>query len=106
MHLLEAASGIRVFRYTHIPSSANWDMGVEQALDECERMVLLLSPSSMPQRKEVHREWFYFDQVGKGWAHPRLSPYGPQDFHQSKLWPPCRERGWFRKKACIPVPIH
>lgn len=28
-------------------------------------MVLLFSPSSMPYRKEVHREWFYFDQNRK-----------------------------------------
>ncbi|MGH9846053.1 MAG: SUMF1/EgtB/PvdO family nonheme iron enzyme, partial [Blastocatellia bacterium] len=32
---------------------------------ECQCMVLLLSPDSMPDRKEVHREWFRFDQRGK-----------------------------------------
>ncbi len=33
-------------------------------------------------------------------------PYRPRDFHRRKLWPPCRERGWSRKTACVPVPIH
>src|SRR5262249_43509406 len=63
------SSAVRVFRDTHIPSSANWDMTIEQALRECDRMVLLLSPASMPQRRETHREWFYFDQMRKP-VHP------------------------------------
>jgi hypothetical protein len=36
-----------------------------EALQESQRMVLLLSDASMPYRKEVHREWFYFDQEKK-----------------------------------------
>jgi hypothetical protein len=43
----------------------NWDEAIEQGLQSCDRMVLLLSSSSMPFRKEVHREWFDFDQDGK-----------------------------------------
>ncbi len=61
-----ATAGVRVFRDTNdIRVGANWDMTIEQALQECQRMVLLLSRSSMPFRKEVHREWFYFDQRRK-----------------------------------------
>ncbi len=57
------AAGVRVFRDTsEIHEGANWDMTIEKALQECQRMVLLLSSSSMPYRKEVHREWFFFDQ--------------------------------------------
>ncbi len=60
------AAGIRVFRDTsEIRSGANWDMTIEQALQDTDQMVLLLSNSSMPYRKEVHREWFYFDQEKK-----------------------------------------
>jgi formylglycine-generating enzyme required for sulfatase activity len=59
------AAGVRVFRDTHIPPGANWDMTIDHALRKCQRMVLLLSSSSMPHRKEVHREWFYFDQERK-----------------------------------------
>jgi len=60
------AAGVRVFRDTsEIREGANWDMTIETALRECGRMVLLLSSASMPYRKEVHREWFYFDQKRK-----------------------------------------
>jgi formylglycine-generating enzyme required for sulfatase activity len=60
------AANIQVFRDKRdIHPGDNWDMRIENALRECQRMVLLLSPSSMPYRKEVHREWFYFDQKRK-----------------------------------------
>jgi formylglycine-generating enzyme required for sulfatase activity len=59
-------AGMRVFRDTRdIGAGDNWDMIIERALQECQRMVLLLSTASMPYRKQVHREWFYFDQRGK-----------------------------------------
>jgi formylglycine-generating enzyme required for sulfatase activity len=60
------AAGARVFRDTSdIGAGANWDMTIERALRECHCMALLLSPASMPDRKEVHREWFNFDQKSK-----------------------------------------
>lgn len=56
----------RVFRDTQkIRIGDNWDMTIENALNEATHMVLLLSAASMPYRKEVHREWFYFDQKRK-----------------------------------------
>ncbi len=59
-------ANFRVFRDTcDIHSGDNWDMTIEQALRETDRMVLLLSSTSMPYRKEVHREWFFYDQQGK-----------------------------------------
>ncbi len=59
------AAGARVFRdRSDIGAGANWDLSIEQALEKCERMVLLLSPSSM-NSKEVYNEWFPFDQKGK-----------------------------------------
>jgi hypothetical protein len=60
------AAGIRVFRdVSDIRPGENWDLAIEAALRECQSMVLLLSPASMPDRKEVHREWFRFDQRSK-----------------------------------------
>ena len=61
-----STNGVRVFRDTSdIGAGDNWDLKIERALRECPCMVLLLSASSMPERKEVHREWFNFDQKGK-----------------------------------------
>jgi formylglycine-generating enzyme required for sulfatase activity len=60
------AAGVRVFRDTSdINAGDNWDLKIEQALRDCQCMVILLSAASMPERKEVHREWFNFDQKGK-----------------------------------------
>ncbi len=60
------ASGVRVFRdASDIRSGANWDMIIEKALSDATHMILLLSAVSMPYRKEVYREWFYFDQQRK-----------------------------------------
>ena len=59
------AAGVRVFRdKSNIGAGTNWDMTIEQALEKCERMVLLLSPSSMSS-KEVYDEWFPFNQKRK-----------------------------------------
>jgi formylglycine-generating enzyme required for sulfatase activity len=59
------AAGLRVFCAPQIGKCANWDMVIEEALRETNRMVLLLSNDSMPYRKEVHREWFFYDREGK-----------------------------------------
>lgn len=60
------ASGIRTFRDVNdIRSSDNWDLTIEKALTETDRMILILSGASMPYRKEVYREWFAFDQKRK-----------------------------------------
>jgi hypothetical protein len=45
-----------------IRGGSNWDKKIDEELRACTRMVLLLSTHSMPHRKEVHREWFFFDQ--------------------------------------------
>lgn len=60
------AVGFKVFRdTTSIRAGNNWDIKIEEALDQATHMVLLLSTASMPYRKEVHREWFAFDQNQK-----------------------------------------
>ena len=60
------ANNIHCFRDVNIPQTdPSWDLQIEKALRECNYLVLLLSKSSMPDRKEVHREWFYFDQSSK-----------------------------------------
>lgn len=59
------AAGVRVFRdKSNIGPGVNWDLTIEEALLKCQRMVLLLSPSSM-KSKEVYNEWFPFDQKRK-----------------------------------------
>lgn len=66
VEVLLKAAGLRVFFAPRsISPGANWDQAIEVALRECQRLVLLLSAASMPYRKEVHREWFYFDQEQK-----------------------------------------
>lgn len=67
-------AGFSLFRDIHMPSGVDWNMTIEDALTKADRMVLLLSASSMPYRKEVYREWFAFDQMGK-----RLHPLYIQD---------------------------
>ena len=42
-----------------------WSQKIEAGLRKAGRMVLLLSKASMPYRKEVEREWFYFDMQKK-----------------------------------------
>ena len=82
-------AGVRVFRDVQIPSGADWDDQIEMALRDCNRMVLLLSRSSMPSRKEVYREWFEFNQKNKP-IHPLLAAgifrravYGSGDSHRA-----------------------
>ncbi|MFN0109421.1 MAG: SUMF1/EgtB/PvdO family nonheme iron enzyme, partial [Blastocatellia bacterium] len=58
-------AGVRVFYDRNMRSGVNWDMTIEQALKDCDRMVLLLSSSSMPEKPEVYREWFYFARKNK-----------------------------------------
>jgi formylglycine-generating enzyme required for sulfatase activity/GTPase SAR1 family protein len=38
---------------------------LENSLREVDRLILILSSSSMPYHKRVHEEWFLFDQLGK-----------------------------------------
>jgi formylglycine-generating enzyme required for sulfatase activity len=57
---------IETFRdRSDVRKGANWDLEIEKQLQTSDRMVLLVSANSMPYRKEVHREWFFFDQKGK-----------------------------------------
>ncbi|HMV50662.1 MAG TPA: SUMF1/EgtB/PvdO family nonheme iron enzyme, partial [Blastocatellia bacterium] len=60
------AAGVRVFLDTReIRTGKDWVVTIDTALRECGRMVLLLSKSSMPYRKEVHLEWVFFDREQK-----------------------------------------
>jgi hypothetical protein len=42
-----------------------WSQRIEAGLRKASHMILLLSKASMPERKEVEREWFYFDMQKK-----------------------------------------
>lgn len=56
------AAGMRVFFAPQsIGPGDNWITSIDHALRDCQAMVLLMSPHSMPERKEVEREWNYFD---------------------------------------------
>lgn len=66
-----AANQIRFFADWLIPSGVNWDDAIEQALNECNRMALLLSTASMFERDEAQREWFRFVRKGKT-IHPLM----------------------------------
>ncbi|HMY74139.1 MAG TPA: TIR domain-containing protein, partial [Blastocatellia bacterium] len=56
------AAGMRVFFAPEsIGGGDNWITSIDHALRACQAMVLLMSPHSMPERKEVEREWNYFD---------------------------------------------
>ncbi|MFZ4987111.1 MAG: TIR domain-containing protein, partial [Blastocatellia bacterium] len=58
--------GINTFRdQSDIRVGSDWDTRIDEELRACARMVLLLSKHSMPYRREVHREWFFFDQNEK-----------------------------------------
>ena len=62
------AAGIHCFRDAHIPKGDDWNQTINGALQECNRMVLLLSSASMatdPYRQEVYDEWFPFYQMAK-----------------------------------------
>lgn len=59
-------AGYGVFRdVKDIRSGSNWVDTIDEALRKATHMVLLLSNYSMPYRKEVQNEWFYFDNHGK-----------------------------------------
>ncbi|MFN0086473.1 MAG: SUMF1/EgtB/PvdO family nonheme iron enzyme [Blastocatellia bacterium] len=61
IHAFLTDAGLGVFiDFKSISHGEDWDKAIERALKECSRMVLLLSDSSMPERDEVEREWFYF----------------------------------------------
>jgi hypothetical protein len=61
-----SAAGFRIFQdVKSIGTGDQWDITIESALHETTHMVLLLSTASMPYRKEVYREWFYYDQQRK-----------------------------------------
>lgn len=60
-HALQQA-GYAVFRDgKDIQVGSDWVNTIDKALRESTHLVLLLSNYSMPYRKEVQNEWFYFD---------------------------------------------
>ncbi len=57
-----ASAGFRVFRdRKDIHSGHNIYKAINRALTECDRIVLLQSPASMPEAPEVFKEWMLFD---------------------------------------------
>jgi formylglycine-generating enzyme required for sulfatase activity len=54
-------AGIHCFRDVHIPKADDWDLAIEDALEECNKMVLVGSSRSMDRtRIEVRDEWLPF----------------------------------------------
>ncbi|MBI5929863.1 MAG: SUMF1/EgtB/PvdO family nonheme iron enzyme [Chloroflexi bacterium] len=59
-------NGFRVFRdATNIHSDDAWTQKINIALNQTDRMVLLLSNHSMPDRREVENEWAFFQRKNK-----------------------------------------
>ncbi len=56
--------GLGVWMDRDIPPGANWDKTIEEALSECDRMLLIASPASMLS-ENVQDEWSYFLEHGK-----------------------------------------
>jgi formylglycine-generating enzyme required for sulfatase activity len=60
------AAGIHCFRDVHVPPGDSWNKLISEALEDCNRMVLVGSSRSMNlDRKEVYLEWFPFEQNEK-----------------------------------------
>ena len=62
------AAEIHCFRDMNIQKGEDWNQAINKALQDCNRMILLLSSASMataPYRQEVYDEWFPFYQTGK-----------------------------------------
>lgn len=51
--------GVRVWIDQEIPPGANWDQAVQQSLDACDRMLLVLSKQAVESRN-VADEWSYY----------------------------------------------
>ncbi len=59
-------AGFRVFRdRKDVRPSQDIYVSIDRALDECESMVFLASPDSMPYHRESYVEWLDFDLTGK-----------------------------------------
>ncbi len=56
--------GLGVWMDRDIPPGANWDQTIEQALGECDKMLLIASPASMLS-ENVQDEWSFFLEHGK-----------------------------------------
>ena len=67
--------GIRVWSDRDIPSGANWDQSVEDALQSADKMLVVLSPAAT-RSVNVQDEWSYFLEEGKA-VYPML--YQPCD---------------------------
>lgn len=72
-----------------IPTGMNWSTAIQQGLDQCEALLLVMSPESMASRN-VENEWQYFLDQGKPVIPIRWRPAKPhfqlnrlqyQDFH-------------------------
>jgi len=56
--------GLGVWMDRDIPPGANWDQTIEQALNTCDKMLLIASPASMLS-ENVQDEWSFFLEHGK-----------------------------------------
>lgn len=56
--------GLDIWIDQDIEPSKNWDNAIEQALKDCSKMLLIVSPASM-RSENVQDEWSYFLEEGK-----------------------------------------
>ena len=59
--------------FTDIPAGMNWSTAVQKALDECEAMLVVISPEAMDSTN-VENEWQYYLDEGKSIIPVRWQP--------------------------------
>jgi formylglycine-generating enzyme required for sulfatase activity len=102
------AAGFDVWQDVHnIRHTARWSVEINQALHDCERIVVLLTPKSMDS-DEVFNEWFFFYNqrkpihclmVEQVTPHYQLVPF------QYLLWNSADKRDWTRLTAELQLPF-
>ncbi|MDX2140064.1 MAG: SUMF1/EgtB/PvdO family nonheme iron enzyme [Chloroflexota bacterium] len=102
------AAGFDVWQDVHnIRHTARWSVEINQALHDCERIVLLLTPKSMAS-DEVFNEWFFFYNQRKPIHCLMVEPVTP--FYQLVpfqylVWTQSDKRDWARLAAELSAPF-
>jgi hypothetical protein len=68
----------------NIPAGMNWSSAIQEGLNICESMILIISPASMASRN-VENEWQYFLDQGKRLIPVLLKPVQSPHFQLSRI---------------------
>jgi formylglycine-generating enzyme required for sulfatase activity len=108
LHDKLTAAGFDVWQDVHhIRHTARWSVEINQALHDCERIVLLLTPTSMAS-DEVFNEWFFFYNQRKP-IHclmvEQVTPFYQLVPFQYLVWTQPEKRDWARLAAELSAPF-